>query len=156
MSDPGMSAIVKTVACLLVVPITVFGLYVILHGHLTPGGGFPGGAVMATMIALLLVAFGKEGSKRMKRKDLLSSAESLGLLAFAAMAFIGISVTFFSNFLANTGGMFGMFMPFGPNQGYLLSGGVIPIMNIAVGLEVFAALSAIVIIMFNHRGEAEE
>ncbi len=153
MSDEGMSVIVKTVSCVLVVPTVVFGLYVIMHGHLTPGGGFPGGAVMATIVALFLVAYGKDGSRKILKKDCLSAAESIGLLLFAALAFAGISVTFFSNFLANTGNWFGTVIPFGPNPGYLVSGGVLPLMNIAVGIEVFAALSAIMILMFSYSGD---
>ncbi len=150
MADDSMSAIVRTIAALLTVPVLIFGFYVILHGHLTPGGGFPGGAVMATMVALLLAAFGVSGSKKLKRKNLLSAAESLGLLMFASLAFLGLSVTFFRNFLANTTEVFGMTIPYGPNPGYMLTGGVIPLMNLAVGIEVFAALSAIVIIMFSY------
>jgi multisubunit Na+/H+ antiporter MnhB subunit len=153
MSGRGMSVIVKTMACVLLVPVTMFGLYVIMHGHLTPGGGFPGGAVMATAVALLLVAYGSDGTKKLLGKDSLSAAESLGLLLFAALAMVGLTVTFFSNWLANTAYHFGMTIPFGPNPGYLLSGGVIPLMNAAVGLEVFAALSAIILLMFIWEGE---
>jgi len=153
MSEKGMSVIVKTVACVLLVPVTVFGLYVIMHGHLTPGGGFPGGAVMATAVAMLLVAYGREGTKKMLSKDSLSAAESLGLLLFAALAMVGITVTFFSNWLANTPHYFGMSVPFGPNPGYLLSAGVIPLMNVAVGFEVFAALSAVILLMFSWEEE---
>ncbi len=150
MSDDGMSVIVKNVAAVLVVPALIFGFYVILHGHLTPGGGFPGGAVLATAVAMLAVAFGAAGTKRMKRKDMLSSVESLGLLMFAALAFMGLQVTFFNNFLANSGMPFGMAIPFGPNPGYMLSAGVMPLMNLAVGIEVFAALSVIIIVMAGH------
>lgn len=156
MSKDGMSVIVKTTACVLLIPITVFGLYIIMHGHLTPGGGFPGGAVMATLVVLFLVAFGKDGANKILGKESLSAAESLGLLLFAALAFVGISVTFFSNFLANSDYYFGMTIPFGPNPGYLMSGGVLPLMNMAVGLEVFAALSAIVLLMFTYSREDEK
>ena len=143
-----MSIIVRNIACMLVIPITVFGLYIILHGHLTPGGGFPGGAVMATLIALILIAFGKGFSGKLLRKDYLLGTESLGLLAFAALALLGLGATFFRNFLSNSGHLFGSDVLFGPNPGDLGTGGVIPLMNLAVGIEVFAALSLILLLMF--------
>jgi len=71
----GMSAIVRTMTCLLLAPILLFGAYVVLHGHLTPGGGFQGGAIIATGMALFLVALGGERW----RKKLLSMLESTGL-----------------------------------------------------------------------------
>jgi len=151
-----MSVIVKLIAGILLVPIMMFGFYVIAHGHLTPGGGFPGGAILATLVAMLLVAFGKDKARKLAGKEgLYSVAESIGLLMFGLIALVGLSFTFFSNFLANSPYYFGMFIPFGPNPGYLLSGGVVPVMNIAVGLEVAAALTAILVLMFNYPMEEE-
>jgi len=144
----GMSKIVKTVACIMAVPIITFGLYVIVHGHLTPGGGFPGGAIIATAVALLLVAFGGEVVLKNLHTASFSLLEGVGLILFITMALQGLSSTFFHNFLANSGGLFGSHVPFGPNLGCLNTGGVIPVMNLAVGLEVSAALSLIVLLMF--------
>lgn len=151
--DEGMSIIVKTMVCLIAVPITVFGLYVISHGHLTPGGGFPGGAIIATLVALMMVAFGKGAGGRIGGKSFLSNLESIGLFLFAFVAFLGIGSTFFGNFLANAGGLFGDSVAFGSNPGNVNTGGVIPLMNLAVGLEVFAALSLIMLLMFAHSRE---
>ncbi len=151
-----MSVIVKVVVGLLIVPVLVFGFYVIAHGHLSPGGGFPGGAVIATLVAMFLVAFGKDKARKLAgREGLFSAAESVGLLMFGLIALVGLSFTFFSNTLANTSYYFGQSIPFGPNPGYLLSGGVVPVMNIAVGLEVAAALTAIVVLMFNYPRDEE-
>ena len=55
-----MDTIVKTTARIMFPFILVFGIYITLHGHLSPGGGFPGGAIIATGFALLIVVF-KEG-----------------------------------------------------------------------------------------------
>jgi energy-converting hydrogenase B subunit I len=149
------SMIVKNVACALAVPITMFGFYVILHGHLTPGGGFAGGAVMATLIVLFLVSFRKEMSKDGKREPFFLS-ETLGLLAFISLTFIGISVTFFHNFLANSGLLFGTPVGFGANPGFLGTGGTAPLMNMAVGLEVFSGLSLIVLLMARRGGGKDD
>lgn len=129
------------------IPIIVFGLYIISHGHLTPGGGFAGGAIIATFIALLAVAFGKEITEKGLSKQLFSLSESLGILMFIILGFFGLSFTFFYNFLANSGEIFGRTILFGSNPGYINSGGVIPLMNLAVGLEVFSALSLIILLM---------
>lgn len=141
-----MSKIVRTIACILIVPGIMFGLYVIMHGHLTPGGGFQGGAVIATISALFIIAYG-ERIKGILDRDILSLAEGLGLLAFISLAFLGLSATFFHNFLVNEGAIFGDSVS-GINPGYLNTGGVIPLMNLAVGLEVFSALSLIVLVMY--------
>ena len=54
----GMSTIVKKVSQLLAGLIFMYGIYIILHGHLTPGGGFAGGAIVAGSFILLILAFG--------------------------------------------------------------------------------------------------
>jgi multicomponent Na+:H+ antiporter subunit B len=152
--DDGMSIIVKVAAYVLAVPITILGLYIILHGHLTPGGGFPGGAVIATLTVLFLVAAGKEKAKALK-KDMISFAGGVGLVMFAFFGFIGTGTTFFYNILANSGSLFGMRIPFGVNPGYMWTAGVIPPMNMAVGLEVAASLSLIALVMFLYTMEDE-
>ena len=55
-----MSKIVRTMAIPLILFVLIYGLYIIMHGHLTPGGGFQGGAIFASGIALLIVSFGSE------------------------------------------------------------------------------------------------
>jgi len=97
----GMSVIVRTVSRFVYGLILVFGFYVIMHGHLTPGGGFQGGAVVASAFALLLVAFGAAGLKGRLNAHLLQSLEEVGALAFLALGFLGIGTAFFYNLLAN-------------------------------------------------------
>ena len=53
-----MSKIVRTVSNQLILLVLIFGLYIIMHGHVTPGGGFQGGAIVASGTALIIVAFG--------------------------------------------------------------------------------------------------
>ena len=54
----GMSKIVRTMSNITLPLILIFGFYVIAHGHLTPGGGFQGGAVVASGFAMILIAYG--------------------------------------------------------------------------------------------------
>jgi len=142
-----MSKIVKTVSLAFLIPTLVFGAYVISHGHLTPGGGFQGGAIIATSIVLLLVAFGAKDFRKAVGKNFLSVVESIALLGFIALAFIGLGNSFFYNALANEGGLFGESVSFGVNMGVLNTAGTIPLMNFVVGLEVACALTIILIAM---------
>ncbi|HNJ81521.1 MAG TPA: MnhB domain-containing protein, partial [Methanoregulaceae archaeon] len=113
-----MSKIVRFGADVLFGAIVIFGLYVIMHGHLTPGGGFQGGAVVATGAALVIVAYSYEEVIGMIRKTVLMAQESTGLVLFAGVALIaiGLGTTFFFNFLANSGSLFGMTVPFGTHE----------------------------------------
>ncbi len=140
-----MSVVVRTVTRLLLPAVVMFGAYVVMHGHLTPGGGFQGGAVIASAVALVVVAF---GARRIRRhKETLSVLEDVGALAFVVLAFLGIGGTFFYNSLAGTGGLFGQEVAMGANPGALNTGGMLPLMNWAVGLKVLAGLGSIVLLM---------
>ena len=141
-----LSKIVRTVANQLILFILVFGLYVIAHGHITPGGGFQGGAVVVSGVVMLLVAFSSQELKKSLRERLLSIMESSGALIFAILGFAGIGTVFFYNFLVGTS-IFGRIPATGPGPGDIWTGGVIPLMNLAVGLKVIAGLSAVVLAM---------
>jgi len=151
-----MSRIVRTVADISFPFILIYGFYIVVHGHLTPGGGFQGGAVIATGIVLLIAAHGHEAVARHITGDLLKNAETFGLLLFIITALIAIllGLGFFTNWLANTGMLFGTPVAFGPGPGDLNTAGVIPIMNIAVGIEVLGALSVIIYYMLSGAQEA--
>ena len=153
----GMSIIVRTVTRFVYGLIIAFGFYVIMHGHLTPGGGFQGGAVVASGFALVLVAFGTAGLKGRLNVHLLQSLEEIGALAFLGLGFAGIGTAFFFNLMANSGGLFGTPIPFGPSAGVLNSGGTLPFMNWAVGLKVMTGIASIVIMMLvgGRKEEAE-
>ncbi len=151
-----MSKIVRTQANFLYPLILIFGFYIVMHGHLTPGGGFQGGAVIATGIALVVVAYGYEKIKRWIKKTHLTAAEGIGLLCFIITAFIGIGTSFFYNFLANSGLIFGESIPYGINPGYLNTAGTLPIMNLAVGIEVLGGLGAIILYMMAYGREVSE
>ncbi|KAA0008244.1 MAG: sodium:proton antiporter [Thermoplasmata archaeon] len=141
------SKIIKTVSSVMFPFVTIYGLYVILHGHLTPGGGFQGGAIVASGCALLVVAFGSDAIAKRVKESQLSLLESIGALGFISLAFVGIATTFFYNSLAGTKFLFGRIPPYGSNPGYLSSGGLLPLMNLAVGTKVIAGLFAIVLIL---------
>jgi multisubunit Na+/H+ antiporter MnhB subunit len=143
----GMSIIVKKVAQLLAGYIFLYGLYIIAHGHLTPGGGFAGGAVIAGSLILLVLAFGSDILKLKKREAGSSVVESLSILGFlflATVAFILSAKLFFINFL-----------PKG-TAGDLFSAGEIPLYNIVVGIEVAASLFTIFLALVIYKEESQQ
>ena len=152
-----LSKIVRTVTNQLILFILIFGLYIIAHGHLTPGGGFQGGAVIVSGMVMLLVAFNHQEVKKVLRERLLSIMESTGALIFIGLAFAGIGTAFFYNLLVGSP-IFGRIPPTGPNPGDIWTGGVIPLMNFAVGLKVAAGLTAVVLALalFSSGEEIEE
>ncbi len=130
----GMSIIVKKVTQLLSGIIFLYGIYIITHGHLTPGGGFAGGAIIAGAYILLILAFGSDTIKLKNIEKGSSLTESLAIfivLLLAVLAFFLGSKIFFANYL-----------PKG-QLGEIISAGVIPLYNIFIGIEVAAAIITI-------------
>jgi len=146
----GMSKIVKTISNIAFPFIVIYGLYVIAHGHLTPGGGFQGGAVVASGLAMILVAYGSVWTMGKIKEKNLSMIESFAALSFICLAFFGLifGTMFFNNWFANSGsGLFGDVVSFGDTAVNINTAGIIPLMNFAVGLKVIAGLFAIVLVM---------
>ncbi|ASJ10604.1 cation:proton antiporter [Thermococcus sp. P6] len=143
--ERGMGIIVETIARATIPLIGIFGAYVVSHGHLTPGGGFQGGATIAGAGILFLIAFGLGEMKQHYNKNLYSILEGLGGLAFLGMAMLGIGVAFFYNTLWHNGPIFN------GRPGTLLSAGYLPVMNIAVGLKVFAGLVSAMVAIASYR-----
>ena len=71
-SQKGMTLIVKTVVRFAIGIIFMFGWYIIVYGHLTPGGGFAGGTILACGYVILTLAFGKDLALR-KMSDMAAS-----------------------------------------------------------------------------------
>ena len=134
----GMTIIVKRITQLMAPSIFLLGIYVVLHGHLTPGGGFAGGVLIAGCFVLMVLAYGSEAMKSEARKWRATLGESLGILLFWFLAMLGLfqGAAFFYNVIARSN-------PGEPFQ--LFSAGLIPLCNVAIGIEVAAALFAIFI-----------
>jgi len=125
----GMSLIVKNTTRLVAGFITLFGVYVVLYGHVTPGGGFAGGVILAGALVLIVLAFGESFSRKVLPHPFVQVSDSLGAMAFLAVAVSGYLVgTFFTNFLERG------------QAGALFSAGTIPVSNLAIGIKVGAGL----------------
>ena len=132
----GMTIIVKTISSWVKVLIILFGIYIILFGHLTPGGGFAGGVILASSYVLLMLAFGGEFVKKDLPLSLVSKLDCLGAFMFILIALLGLVFggVFFANFLFEKHGQ-----PL-----HLLSAGTIPLSNIAIGMKVGASLFLVI------------
>jgi len=135
-SDSGMSLIVKTITRLTVGLIMLFGIYIISHGHISPGGGFAGGVIIALSFIHIMLAFGKEMALKKISHNVASFFESFGAMIFITLAVLGtLGGYFFLNFI-----------PKG-EEFRLFSSGLIPLYNVAISFKVAAGLFIIFIIM---------
>ncbi|HHQ47958.1 MAG TPA: hypothetical protein ENK19_03640 [Acidobacteria bacterium] len=137
------SEIVTTGARLMFAPIVLFGAYIFVHGHLTPGGGFQGGAVIASGVLLLLLA----DRDRALPHGFLSWMESLSGVGFVVAGLAGLFVA--GSFLSNRG-----VLPLG-QWNRLFSAGVIPVIYILIGLKVGSELATLLDIMVHSNQEEE-
>ncbi|MCK5767214.1 MAG: cation:proton antiporter [Candidatus Atribacteria bacterium] len=127
------ASLILSTGCKFLFPLILsFGAYIFIHGHLTPGGGFQGGAVVAS--AFVLMYLGCHDTKRINEVGSIIS-ESLGGLVFVVIGLIGLAIG--THFFLNN------FMPKGEFN-TLLSAGIIPIIYIAIGFKVGSELSKII------------
>ena len=124
--EPKNDVILQTVARILVPPIVIFGIYVVLCGHLGPGGGFSGGAVIGAGLILYLNAFGFEKTERFFK------ASTYKKLSFGALACYALSKCYSFYTGANH---IESIIPLG-TPGAILSSGLILLLNICVGIVV--------------------
>ncbi len=134
---PGMSLIVKTITRLTVGLIFLYGIYIVLHGHISPGGGFAGGVIIALSFIHLMLAFGRQATLQRISKPFISLLESVGALMFLAIPLIGFMAGyFFKDWFVDKGKPFDLF-----------SAGTIPLSNIAIALKVSMGLFAIFFVL---------
>lgn len=132
MKEAGMSLIVKRITKVTVSLIFLFGVYICLHGHLTPGGGFAGGVIIALSFVHLVLAFGREAALKRLNESAASLFESCGGLLFLGTAVLGLLGGYFFLNVLPKGRPFDLF-----------SSGIILLCNIAIFLKVGAGLFSI-------------
>ena len=138
-SEP--SEILTSGARILMPLVLVFGVYIFLHGHLTPGGGFQGGVLLAAAALLHFLS----ASRPRIGHGILTFIESLSGGAYVIIGILGI-------FLA-AGFLDARLLPPG-RYGTLLSAGAIPVIYSLVGLKVGAELTGVLDRMRGHPGAA--
>ena len=125
-SFAGASPALRLTSLILIPLMVALGCYVVLHGALTPGGGFQGGVVLAAGPLAILLAGRYLALRRVAPEWALEMFEAIGAVAYVMIGLGGL--IFASVFLKN-------FLPLG-SPGKLLSAGMMPLNSIAVGLEV--------------------
>jgi multicomponent Na+:H+ antiporter subunit B len=125
----GASEALRALALVLVPSMIALGVYIVVHGAITPGGGFQGGVILAAAPLAVFVAGRYMRMKRLVPHAVVGLGEALGAVGFGLIGLGGLIFTgiFFKNFL-----------PLGV-AGHILSAGIEPLASIAVGLEVSGA-----------------
>ena len=124
------SEIVETATELLLPRVILFGIYVFLNGHLSPGGGFQGGAIITSGTMFLLLALPESHISRL----VIATLESLSGVSYVVVGVLGVILA--GGFLDNR------IMDLG-TYGSLFSAGAIPLIYLFVGLKVGFELSAV-------------
>jgi len=127
------SSLVRIGAKILFPLMLLLGSYVFIHGHLTPGGGFQGGAIIATGFLLMLITY----KHFQTNHKVMVWLESLAGLAFVAIGLYGLFV--YGSFLQNT--------KYVGHLNDLISGGFIPLIYIFIGIKVGTELTNILDIL---------
>jgi multisubunit Na+/H+ antiporter MnhB subunit len=144
--ENGMTLIVKTITRIILWMIFVYGIYIILHGHLSPGGGFGGGVIIALAFLSILLAYGRDYTQSWLNIRFLHEFEVSAVLLFLVVGIMGIGFgsAFLMNFLSH-GTLF-----------KLLSAGTIPLLNIFIGVKVGVSLFLVVWALADLHLEKEE
>jgi multicomponent Na+:H+ antiporter subunit B len=124
------SEIVRSAAQILVPLISIFAAYIIMNGHISVGGGFQGGAVIASAVLLLLLA----NPSQALNAAFLSITESLAGVLFVLVGIAGL--LFAGGFLDNRVLPLGQF-------GAFFSAGAIPVLSVLLGVKVGCELAVI-------------
>jgi multicomponent Na+:H+ antiporter subunit B len=130
---PATSGALRALGAVLVGPALLLGVYIVAHGGLTPGGGFQGGVILAGALLLVYAAGQVAAVQRVRPVSLVEVADAVGAASYTLIALAGLAfgVAAMDNVL-----------PFG-TAGSLLSGGIVPVLSVAVGVEVTAAVTLI-------------
>ncbi|MBO5544448.1 MAG: MnhB domain-containing protein [Oscillospiraceae bacterium] len=127
--------------------VLVYMFYIILHGHLSPGGGFQGGVLMVAAVLLVYFGHGYETTVRSLKPGFLGRLEGVAVTAYIALAMLGVAAgaQFCQNVAFENG-----------NIGDLLSSGTISWMDEAVGLNVLTGVAVLAISMIGLVAQQKE
>ena len=124
----------------------VYMFYIILHGHLSPGGGFQGGVMMVALVALVALGHGYETTVQTFSYHLLHKTEGFASIFYVALGLLGVAMgaQFAQNVLYTHGAI-----------GDLYSSGTIFWMNVTVGIKVLTGVGSIALLMIGVANEKE-
>jgi energy-converting hydrogenase B subunit I len=153
-----MSQILKLITLPISIILICLGIMTVLGGHITPGGGFQGGAMIASGVILSILVYGIGNSPIEFSHTYIEVFESVGALGYIVLGLIGLFAGGF--FLYNVGADVLNIIPANIQAMFHYpdptNAGIIPYLNIFVGLKVFVGLSAIVIAFAGFKKLVEE
>ena len=138
-SKPEIKRVIQRCGCDKILPLClVYIFYIILHGHLSPGGGFQGGVLMVAVVTLVYLGHGYEKTIHAFSYHLLHEAEGAASALYVVLGLLGVCVgaQFAENVLYRIGSI-----------GDLYSAGTIFWMNVTVGIKVITGVGAISLLM---------
>lgn len=130
--ESGADAILQKVTLILVPIIFLYGFYIILNGHLSPGGGFSGGATIGAGLILYVTTFGFHKTQKF------FGEKTYEIVKVGALSLYSVTMIYYFYTGAN---MIKSMIPLGTPGDILSSGMILPI-NIFVGLEVACTMYA--------------
>ncbi len=133
-SSRGLTFIVKRTLGVLTPFIFLFSIYIMSHGHLSPGGGFQGGVILATVSIIFCIVYGSAFDQQRFTPDAKTKMETGGALLFVFIGILGL--VFETSFLDNLNFING-------ELGSLFSAGSIPLINLSIWSKVGAGLAII-------------
>ena len=146
-----MSDLLKLIAYPLSFIMIGYGAMTILGGHITPGGGFQGGAIMASGAILCILTYGLKDNPFNLSHERMSIIESCGALCYILLGLVGLFTG--GSFLYNVGTNLMNLVPAGTaaifNFPDALNAGIIPYLNITIGLKVFIGLTTLVVLFYS-------
>ena len=148
---PVVKNVIVKCGCDMILPLAcVYILYIILHGHLSPGGGFQGGVLMVAVVALICLGHGYETTIETLSYHLMHTAEGYASIFYVALGFLGVAMGahFAQNVLYTHGAI-----------GNLYSSGTIFWMNVTVGVKVITGVGSIALLLLGvlrESGKGEE
>ena len=125
-----MSVIVRNSSRLVSPFLVAYGAYLIINGHITPGGGFQGGVILAVSVILLITSNGYKAVREVFSVKQVKMIESFSALGIITISIIGLAFgAYYLNFLR------------GGEPGTIFSGGTVVLFNILIGLKIGAAFT---------------
>ena len=138
---PRIKRVIQRCGCDAILPFAlIYVLYILLHGHLSPGGGFQGGVLMAGVVILLYLGHGFEATVDALSYHTLHKGEGVASVVYVALAMMGVAAgaQFCQNILYTHGAI-----------GDLYSSGTIFWMNVTVGVKVITGIGSISLLMIS-------
>ena len=145
---PRIKRVIQRCGCDAILPFALmYVFYIILHGHLSPGGGFQGGVLMVALVALVFLGHGYERTVETFSYHILHTTEGCASVFYVALGLLGVAAGahFAENVLYTHGAI-----------GELYSSGTIFWMNVTVGVKVITGVGSIALLMLGVLKEAHE